>query len=204
MATSTKAHLVSFEGMLTRFVVLGNIMVVSSSVRSNPYRDLLETCYDSAMFTRHMESVLVAVSDRMGLTNLSQLFESYASQIVLSTCLDQKDFAHIPSHLLGYKSPRGGTEESLKLVGPTLLLAGALSKSVLNDTERFESLCDSIGMTKLEGLRNCLHDVIGLSIVLHHADRVEHEHKRGFGEYTPIRHPRPSDPTLRKEHVLHR
>lgn len=168
-----KVHMASFEGMLTRFIALGNVMVVSSSVRRGPYWHLLETCYHSTFFSRHMESVLVAVSDRMGLTSLSQLFEAYASQIAFSTFLAQKDFAHIPSHLLGYKSSRDRIEESFKLVGPTLLLAGGLREPVSHGIKQFQSLCKSIGISESEGLRNCFPDVIGLSIVFYHEESLD-------------------------------
>ncbi|KAG8777342.1 Serine/threonine-protein kinase tel1, partial [Ceratobasidium sp. 428] len=162
-----------FEGMLTRFIALGNVMVVSSSVRRGPYWHLLETCYHSTSFSRYMESVLVAVSDRMGLTNLSQLFEAYASQIAFSTVLAKKDFAHIPSHILGYKSSRERIEESFKLVGPTLLLSEGLREPVSHGINQFRSLCKSIGISESEGLRNCFHDVIGLSIVFYHEESLD-------------------------------
>ncbi|CAE6466251.1 unnamed protein product, partial [Rhizoctonia solani] len=164
-----------FEGMLTRFLALGNVMVVSSSVRRGPYWHLLETCYHSTAFSRHMESVLVAVADRMGLTNLSQLFEAYASQIAFSTCLAQKDLAHIPSHLLGYKSMEQRIEESFRLVGPTLLLVGGLREPVSHGIKQFQSLCKTMGILESQGLRNCFHDVIGLSIVFYHEESLDED-----------------------------
>ncbi|QRV74291.1 phosphatidylinositol 3- and 4-kinase [Ceratobasidium sp. AG-Ba] len=164
-----------FEGMLTRFIALGNVMIVSSSVRRGPYWHLLETCYHSTSFSRHMESVLVAVSDRMGLTSLSQLFEAYASQIAFSTFLAEMDFAHIPSRILGYKSSRERIEESFKLVGPTLLLAGGLRNSTSHGIQQFQSLCKSIGISESEGLRSCFHDVVGLSIVFYHEESLDQD-----------------------------
>ncbi|KAH7327711.1 hypothetical protein B0J17DRAFT_620413 [Rhizoctonia solani] len=164
-----------FEGMLTRFMALGNVMVVSSSVRRGPYWHLLETCYHSTAFSRHMESVLVAVANRMGLTNLSQLFEAYASQIAFSTCLAQKDLTHIPSHLLGYNSTEERIKESFRLVGPTLLLVGGLREPVSHGIKQFQSLCKSIGISESEGLRNCFHDVIGLSIVFYHEESLDED-----------------------------
>ncbi|CAE7216508.1 unnamed protein product [Rhizoctonia solani] len=173
-----------FEGMLTRFVALGNVMVVSSSVRRGPYWHLLETCYHSTSFSRHMESVLVAVADRMGLTNLSQLFEAYASQIAFSTCLAQKDLAQIPSHLLGYNSLEERIEESFRLVGPTLLLVGGLREPVSHGIKQFQSLCKTIGISESQGLRNCFHDVIGLSIVFYHEESLDENTHRLSQEAT--------------------
>lgn len=170
--------------MLTRFISLGNVMVVSSSVRRGPYWHLLETCYHSTSFSRHMESVLIAVADRMGLSNLSQLFEAYASQIAFSTFLAQKDFAHIPSHLLGYKSTRNRIDESFRLVGPTLLLAGGLREPVSHGIKQFQSLCKSIGISESEGLRNCFHDVVGLSIVFYHEESLDETTNRLSQEAT--------------------
>ncbi|CAE6458523.1 unnamed protein product [Rhizoctonia solani] len=164
-----------FEGMLTRFMALGNVMVVSSSVRRGPYWHLLETCYHSTAFSRHMESVLVAVADRMGLMNLSQLFEAYASQIAFSTCLAQKDLAQIPSHLLGYKSMEARIEESFRFVGPTLLLVGGLREPVSHGIKQFQSLCKIINISETQGLRNCFNDVIGLSIVFYHEESLDEE-----------------------------
>jgi ataxia telangiectasia mutated family protein len=170
--------------MLTRFITLGNVMVVSSSVRRGPYWHLLETCYHSTAFSRHMESVLTAVADRMGLTSLCQLFEAYASQIAFSTFLAQKDFAHIPSHLLGYKSTKDRIEESFRLVGPTLLLAGGLREPVSHGIKQFQSLCKSIGISESEGLRNCFHDVVGLSIVFYHEESLDESTSRLSQEAT--------------------
>ncbi|KAF8693084.1 Telomere-length maintenance and DNA damage repair, partial [Rhizoctonia solani] len=164
-----------FEGMLTRFMALGNVMVVSSSVRRGPYWHLLETCYHSTAFSRHMESILIAVADRMGLTNLSQLFEAYASQIAFSTCLAQKDLAQIPFHLLGYNSMQERTEESFRLVGPTLLLVGGLREPVSHGIKQFQDLCKNIGISESQGLRNCFHDVIGLSVVFYHEESLDEE-----------------------------
>ncbi|CAE6436426.1 unnamed protein product [Rhizoctonia solani] len=162
-----------FEGMLTRFMALGNVMVVSSSVRRGPYWHLLETCYHSTAFGRHMESILVAVADRMGLTSLSELFEAYASQIAFSTCLAQKDLSQIPSHLLGYKSIEERIEESFRLVGPTLLLVGGLREPISHGIKQFQDLCKNIGISESQGLRNCFHDVIGLSVVFYHEESLD-------------------------------
>ncbi|CUA74607.1 ataxia telangectasia mutated family protein [Rhizoctonia solani] len=180
LSTSTD----DFEGMLTRFMALGNVMVVSSSVRRGPYWHLLEACYHSTAFSRHMESVLIAVAERMGLANLSQLFEAYASQIAYSTCLAKNDLAQIPSHLLGYKSMEERIEESFRLVGPTLLLVGGLREPISHGIMQFQSLCKTIGISESQGLRNCFHDVIGLSIVSYHYESLDKDTHRLSQEAT--------------------
>ncbi|CAE6507071.1 unnamed protein product [Rhizoctonia solani] len=100
---------------------------------------------------------------------------TYASQIAFSTCLAQKDLAHIPSHLLGYKSMEERIEESFRLVGPTLLLVGGLREPVSHGIKQFQSLCKTIGISESQGLRNCFHDVIGLSIVFYHEESLDED-----------------------------
>ncbi|KAF8892281.1 hypothetical protein BD779DRAFT_1512002 [Infundibulicybe gibba] len=90
---------------------LGNVMVVSSA-----------TCLHSPLYSRHIEAILVAVSQRMGLANLSGLCQAYASQLAFSISQAGSDILRFPPHLLGYRDRRACAEATFRAFTPTNIL----------------------------------------------------------------------------------
>ncbi|KAI9509667.1 hypothetical protein F5148DRAFT_1185674, partial [Russula earlei] len=101
-----------YEHMLTRFLALGNIMVVSSAVRRGPYWHILEAGYYSDKYNPHIIAVFRGVSDRLGLSGPSQLFEVYISQIAYSIFLAGVDFLRCPPEVLGYNDRKVSAESA--------------------------------------------------------------------------------------------
>ncbi|GAW01440.1 ataxia telangiectasia mutated [Lentinula edodes] len=111
-----------FELMLTRILSLGNIMVVSSAVRRGPYWHLLETCFFSTKYNRHIETLLTGVSQRMGLNKLSDLFEAYAYQLAFSILQGEHNVLQLPVNLLGYRDLKERANETIRAFTPANLV----------------------------------------------------------------------------------
>lgn len=144
--------------MITRFLSLGNIMVVSSAVRRGAYWHLLEAYNHCSAYSRHIEAVLHGVSQRMGLTALSVLFEAYASQLAYSIRLVEGDILRFPPRLLGYRNRKECAEATFRAFTPT---------NILNEGQAlFEAHCRVVQKSITEGIRDCFGDIIGYQIVL--------------------------------------
>jgi ataxia telangiectasia mutated family protein len=150
--------------MLTRLLSLGNIMVVSSAVRRGPYWHLLETCFHVSVYSRHIEAILVAVSERLGLASFSTLFESYASQIAYSIRQAGLDFLMLPPHLLGFKDHKDCAQAVFRAFTPTNVLADGSHESVAHGHKLFLNHCRAIQKSPEEGIRECFGDLVGLQI----------------------------------------
>lgn len=156
----------SYENMLTRFLCLANIMIASSAVRRGPYWHLLETCLHSSSYVKPIENVLTAVSAKMGLNRLSELFEVYASQIAYSIRISQQDFFRFPPHLLGYRDRRECAEATFTAFSPSNLLVGPQDTELLGQGQgAFDRHCQLTNRTPAEGLTKCFSDIAGYRII---------------------------------------
>ncbi|KAF8906302.1 hypothetical protein CPB84DRAFT_1844550 [Gymnopilus junonius] len=165
---SIQKHLTSqvdnFEHMLTRMLTLGNVMIVSSEVRRGPYWHLLETCVYSQLYTRHIETILTGIAERLGMPSLATLFEAYASQLAYSIGVAQTDFLTFPPHLLGYRNRKQYAEATFRAFTPTNIITGG--------TTRFENHCKVLQKNLVDGLQDCFGDIVGLQVayVINSAD----------------------------------
>ncbi|KAF8480561.1 hypothetical protein JB92DRAFT_3041117 [Gautieria morchelliformis] len=160
-------YLDQFEHMLTRFLHLGNAMVVSSAVRRGPYWHLLETCLHDVSYTAVVEAVLSAVATRLGFPSLRSLFEAYASQLVVSILQSEKDFFRFPPSLLGYENRRQCGHATFTLLAPMVFVTTvADSTAVVNLRSRtFADHCDKAQKSVSEGLTECFADVVAITIL---------------------------------------
>lgn len=155
------------EHMLTRFIHLGNAMVVSSAVRRGPYWHLLETCLHELSYTAAVQAVLSAVATRLGLPSLRSLFEAYASQLVRSIIQSGKDFFRFPPSLLGYDNRRQCGHATFGLLAPMVLVAASVDSSSIGDTREriFADHCNKAQRSVSEGLAECFADVVAITIL---------------------------------------
>ena len=146
-------------------ICLANIMVVNSAVRRGCYWNLLELCFFAKGYTRHIETILTAVSQRLGLPLVS-FFEMYSGQIATTLRLHDHKFLELPPHLLGYRDLKVFAEATLPLFTPTNLTAGGPNREEEARGERhFKSHCQVLKKSIAEGLEDCLADVVGRVIV---------------------------------------
>ncbi|KAH7923978.1 hypothetical protein BV22DRAFT_1196306 [Leucogyrophana mollusca] len=163
---SLTRDLTNYEQMLTRMLSLGNIMVVSSAVRRGPYWHLLEAAFHSPLYTKHIEAVLSGVSERLGLTRPSQLFEAYASQIAYSIRQALQDVLRLSPQLLGYKDRKQCAEATFRSFTPTNVMAGGPDlQAIAHGQNLFASHCAAIQRPPEEGIRDCIGDLVGFQIV---------------------------------------
>ncbi|KAF9218963.1 hypothetical protein BS17DRAFT_718960 [Gyrodon lividus] len=155
-----------YEHMLTRMLCLGNVMITSSYVRRGPYWHLLEAAFHSPLYSRHIQAVLRGVSERLGLSNFSDLFAAYASQIALSIRQNFLDVLRLPPNLLGYANRRECAEAAFRLFTPAnLMVGGDNQQAVAHGQSLYAHHCSAIQKTVADGLRACIGDLVGLQLV---------------------------------------
>ncbi|EGN96752.1 hypothetical protein SERLA73DRAFT_93326 [Serpula lacrymans var. lacrymans S7.3] len=155
-----------YEYMLTRMLTLGNIMIISSAVRRGPYWHLLEAAFHSPHYALHIQSILSGVSERLGLTCPSQLFEAYASQIAYSIRQALQDILRLPPHLLGYKNRKECAEATFRAFTPTNMIAGGPDmEAIVHGQRLFANHCAAVQNSPIEGTRTCLGDLVGFQLV---------------------------------------
>ncbi|KAG1739997.1 hypothetical protein EDB19DRAFT_1709685 [Suillus lakei] len=156
----------NYEQMLTRTLCLGNIMVVSSAVRRGPYWHLIEAAFHSLLYSDHIQATLTGVSERLGLPKLSDLFEAYASQIAYSIRQASQDVLGLSPNVLGYKDRSECAEATFRLFTPTNVMAGGGNSEAVDHGRRlFLGHCAAVRKTAVDGLQECLGDLIGFQLV---------------------------------------
>ena len=141
-------------------------MIASSYVRRGPYWHLLEAAFHSPLYSRHIQVVLHGVSEHLGLSKPSELFEAYASQIALSIRQNFLDILRLPPNLLGYANRRECAEAAFHLFTPANLMEGGGSQeAVAHGQQLFANHCSATQKTIADGLRACIGDLIGLQLV---------------------------------------
>jgi serine-protein kinase ATM len=117
--------------MLTDFMLMGNIMIVSAEIRRAPYADiLLLSVRHPGRYDDHIFAVLTAVTERLGFHTLSRLCETYAPSIAMSFFAEQEDLTHLPPRLLGYRDRR----ESATTLFMQILPIGLLGMEEASDS----------------------------------------------------------------------
>ncbi|KAJ4469561.1 hypothetical protein J3R30DRAFT_3551103 [Lentinula aciculospora] len=158
-------HLDRFELMLTRILSLGNIMVVSSAVRRGPYWHLLETCFYTSKYNRHIETILTGVSQRMGLNKLSDLFEAYAYQLAFSILQAGHNVLQFPVNILGYKDRKERANETIRAFTPANLVIVGNSTSKELGRRLFEGHCQAIQRPTEHVINECFGDIVGYQVL---------------------------------------
>ncbi|TFY59771.1 hypothetical protein EVG20_g7665 [Dentipellis fragilis] len=136
-----------YEGMLTRFMTLGNIMVHTSD------------------YYQHIGCILDGVSARMGLSKPSELFEVYASQIAHSMHTAGADFLRLPPHLMGYRNRRECAEAAFRAFAPAVILMQEDQSMAERGKQSFVNHCKAIQVSPAEGFRDCFADIFGVDLV---------------------------------------
>ncbi|KAF5350235.1 hypothetical protein D9758_007817 [Tetrapyrgos nigripes] len=162
--TSYTTRLEQFEQMLTRMLSLGNIMIVSSAVRRGPYWHLLETCYHTEDYNRHIHAVLDAVVQRIGVKDLSTLFEAYATQLAYTISIGGQDILRVPIHILGYRDAKERASATFRAMSPISILFNTQGDE--HGLQLFEGHCNVLQKQKSEGLSECFGDIIGYQLIL--------------------------------------
>ncbi|KZT55265.1 hypothetical protein CALCODRAFT_357633 [Calocera cornea HHB12733] len=158
-----------FEEMLTRSLILGNIMLPSSEVRKAPYWALISTCMQFDQYKEHVQSIFEVVSTLLGMGSLVNLFRPYAGQFAFTVSrmnresdgMDVYDLTKLP-RLFGYADRNSLATDCFPLMGPVFL-------AVSNDTDPsggfcFRTLCTARGIPPDAGMRECLPKTLGLRI----------------------------------------
>lgn len=151
--------------MITRLLCLGNIMLARSAVRRGAYWNLLELCFFTPVYTAHVETIVAAISQRLGLS-VASFFGTYAGQVAIAMRVNNQDFLKIPPHLLGYQDRAEYVQAVFPLFTPPwLAVSGKDAVQEKRGFGFFTTHCDALKKTLSEGLEECLSDVVGQYIV---------------------------------------
>ncbi|KAF8578220.1 hypothetical protein K439DRAFT_1395785 [Ramaria rubella] len=161
------------EHMFTRFIYLGNAMIVSSAVRRGPYWHLLETCLYAQCYRTAVEAVLSAAAARLGLPDLKSLFKAYASQLVESLMGSEKNFFCFPLVILGYDDWKQCGHETFQLLAPMVRVRSLMTSPNSSEVCRraFLDHCHIIEMSEAMGVSKCFADVVANTILFLIANR---------------------------------
>jgi ataxia telangiectasia mutated family protein len=152
--------------MLTRFLALGNIMVISSAVRRGSYWHILEVSFHSDKYNPHIMAVFRGVSDRLGLSDPSKLFDIHVSQIAYSISLAGVDFLRCPPEVLGYKNRKACAESALHAFAPIYFLTGGHdSETIARGCRSFANHCQTAQISAADGYRDCFAVLVGYELV---------------------------------------
>ena len=152
--------------MLTRFLTLGNIMVMNSAVRRGPYWHLLEACYHSDKYNPHIKAVFRGVSDRLGLGDAAKLFEVYIFQIAYSISWAGVDFLRCPPDVLGYKDRKTCAESALYAFAPVYILASDHdAETIARRRQSFVNHCQAAQISVVDGYRDGFAYLVGYELL---------------------------------------
>ncbi len=153
--------------MLTRFLVLGNIMVMSATVRRGPYWHLLEACYHTDQYNPHIKAVFRGVSERLGLGDATKLFEAYIFQIAYSISWAGVDFLRCPPDVLGYEDRKKCAESALYAFAPVYILSNDHDgETIARRRQSFASHCQAAQISIVDGIRGSFAYLVGYELVI--------------------------------------
>ncbi|KAF9075300.1 hypothetical protein BDP27DRAFT_1315847 [Rhodocollybia butyracea] len=155
----------NFEEMLSRILSLGNIMVISAAVRRGPYWHLVETCFFTTIYNRHIEAILSGVAQRLGLNSLSELFEAYMFQLAYSIRQGKHNVLDLPVNLLGYKDRKERASRTIRDFTTANLLALGSEEFRQHGRRIFEGHCQAIQRSTQDVIRECFGVIVGYEII---------------------------------------
>ncbi|KAG9042083.1 Serine/threonine-protein kinase tel1, partial [Tulasnella sp. UAMH 9824] len=153
-----------YEHMLTRFVALGNLLVVDSSLSRGPYWHLVETGFHGSLFLPHLEAVLEACARSLGLGGRSSLFRAYATNVADAASKYNLEFTLLPPSLLGFQTRKEMIIESFPLIAPTYCWRMESDPFGVFKLRFAVEYIEKSGKTPKEAFLDILPDVLALRI----------------------------------------
>ncbi|KAG8899666.1 Serine/threonine-protein kinase tel1, partial [Tulasnella sp. 403] len=155
-----------FEPILTRFLSLGNLMVINSQLSRRPYWNLIEAAFFSSKHVPFMEAVLDASAASMGLQGRSALFRVYATTVADAECRLRIDFTQFPPSVLGFQNRKELLLQSFKLICPTYFNSSTMRNDPLETfvTPFATGYMDKAGLTREQALSHVLPDILGYMV----------------------------------------
>lgn len=127
MAAQLTTYTQSRESILTRLLLLANIMVASPGIRRAPFATIILMSIEHRDITRHISSALQSVVLRIGLENLQQL-QNYCIAFIAERCLEQgKDLLQVPDAVCGFESKKSRFDACFRELGANYLVRNAAS-----------------------------------------------------------------------------
>lgn len=149
--------------MLTRFLSLGNFVIIGSSIRRAPYWHLLEAVFHVDTYLAHIEAVLDSCAVRVGLGSRGALFQVFAASIAKTTSRPHSEFMRLPPAVLGFKNRSDLVLQSFPLIAPTY------TRELADPTTLFEQrfaaeYLERTGRSPEEALSEIFPDVLALRV----------------------------------------
>jgi hypothetical protein len=111
------------EYILSRAILMTNVIIVSSGARRAPFFHLYDTVAGHPSLQTHIESAFQAVTILLRLRTFSVLYLEYATRLLAAQGKEDQDPLHIPVALYGFQSRATWALKTVEIAGASLLLS---------------------------------------------------------------------------------
>ncbi|KAL1747593.1 hypothetical protein HDZ31DRAFT_31492 [Schizophyllum fasciatum] len=147
----------SLESLLATILAMANMMI-TTVVRRRTYWNLLNSYFqvqseNQRFIEAVLRGILSQVAQRLGMSQASELFDVYASQIAFSMIKSGQDLNRLPPSILGYRDRLQCIAAGFRAFAPYLIGEKELAT--------FQSYCTLLGKQAEDGIQECFGDVVG-------------------------------------------
>lgn len=144
------------EFILSRAILMANVVIASSGARRAPFFHLYDTVAGHPLLHTHIETAFSAITRLLRLSTFSRLYLEYATRLLAAQGREDQDPLQIPVSLYGFQSRAVWARELISTAGASLLLSP--------ECEGFwESLIELAQVDKAETLRHNVSTAIAMA-----------------------------------------
>ncbi|WVW79405.1 hypothetical protein I302_101374 [Kwoniella bestiolae CBS 10118] len=133
-----------FDSFISHTLWKLNCCISTAQQRSAAVFHLYEIPPITSAYNGHLQSGLEAVSRRLGLSSISELYLPYAIVIIRSQLLGNQSAMKIPHRMYGFPTRKAYSQACLQRVGPFMLAEGYL--------DFYTSACEAAGIAVEDGV----------------------------------------------------
>ena len=147
------------EYILSRAILMTNVVITSSGARRAPFFHLYDAVAGRPLLQTHIEAAFKAVTILLRLQSFSVLYLEYATRLLAAQGKEDQDPLHIPVSLYGFSSRVVWATNTLRVAGASLLLSP--------ECEGFwDSLTEVAQINKAETLRHHAATAIAMAAAM--------------------------------------
>lgn len=122
------AHQFGYQGedqevILTRSILMMNVIIASSGARRSPLFHLYDLVSGHPSLYMHVQSIFGAITTLLRLESFSRMYLEYAARLLAAQGKEGQDPFEIPVTLYGFQSREKWARETLRVAGSSLLLS---------------------------------------------------------------------------------
>lgn len=157
------------EGMLSRFIALSNVMIVSSPLRRGVYWHLIEVCTETPRYTPYLSSLTDAISRHLGFDSSRELFVAHAGQLARQASVSSIEFFQVPPRLLGFRTHKDCADASLASIVPMIFYSCRPSDFYKTSPVQDPSIiryCKAIHRSPRDVIKECFAELVAGCIII--------------------------------------